>query len=185
MVAAGVGQGSRLRGRGPGSVEEALAALELTLEVGGGTVNDVNSRNETPLHGAMYRGGSIALIDFLVERGASLEGVVNSRGWTPLRIADGVALDGVAFIRYPEAAAHLRELHARARFADSAGAIRRAERRDSPERRDGPGLERPAGRGSPAQNVGRSRMNCETTHFSPRVGGRPACSVRRSGSPFS
>ena len=58
----------------------------------------------------MYRGGSIALIDFLVERGANLEGVVNSRGWTPLRIADGVALDGIAFIRYPEAAAHLRAL---------------------------------------------------------------------------
>jgi hypothetical protein len=70
----------------------------------------VSSRNETPLHGAMYRGGSIALIDFLVERGAKLEGVVNSRGWTPLRIADGVGLDGIAFIRYPEAAAHLREL---------------------------------------------------------------------------
>jgi hypothetical protein len=58
----------------------------------------------------MYRGGSIVLIDFLVERGAKLEGVVNSRGWTALRIADGVALDGVAFIRYPEAAAHLRTL---------------------------------------------------------------------------
>ncbi len=43
----------------------------------------------------MYRGGAIALIDFLVERGANLEGVVNSRGWTPLRIADGVALDGI------------------------------------------------------------------------------------------
>jgi hypothetical protein len=60
----------------------------------------------------MYRGGSLALIDFLVERGVNLEGVANSRGWTPLRIADGVALDGVAFIRYPEAAAHLRELMA-------------------------------------------------------------------------
>jgi hypothetical protein len=55
-------------------------------------------------------GGSLALIDFLVEHGAGLEGVVNSRGWTPLRIADGVGLDGLAFIRYPEAAAHLRAL---------------------------------------------------------------------------
>jgi len=80
------------------------------LELGAGTVNDVNARNETALHGVMYRGGSLALIDFLAARGVSLEGVVNSRGWTPLRIADGVALDGVAFIRYPEAAAHLREL---------------------------------------------------------------------------
>ena len=110
MVAAGVGQGQGSAGAAPGSVEEAIAALRLALEVGGGTVNDVNSRNETPMHGAMYRGGSLALIDFLVERGASLEGVVNSRGWTPLRIADGVGLDGLAFIRYPEAAAHLRDL---------------------------------------------------------------------------
>jgi ankyrin repeat protein len=110
MVAAGVGQGQGSAGAAPGSVEEAIAALRLTLEVGGGTVNDVNSRNETPMHGVMYRGGSLVLIDFLVERGASLVGVVNSRGWTPLRIADGVGLDGLAFIRYPEAAAHLRAL---------------------------------------------------------------------------
>ena len=110
MVAAGVGQGQGSAGAAPGSVEEALAALKLTLELGAGTVNDVNSRKETPMHGVMYRGGSLALIDFLVERGASLEGVVNSRGWTPLRIADGVGLDGLAFIRYPEAAAHLRQL---------------------------------------------------------------------------
>lgn len=110
MVAAGVGQGIGSAGSSPGSVEEALAALELTLDVGGGTVNDVDARNETPMHGVMYRGASIALIDFLVEHGANLEGVVNSRGWTPLRIADGVGLDGLAFVRYPEAAAHLREL---------------------------------------------------------------------------
>jgi ankyrin repeat protein len=110
MLAAGVGQGQGSAGAAPGSIEEAIAALTLTLELGAGTANDVNSRNETPLHGVMYRGGSIALIDFLVERGAKLDGVVNSRGWTPLRIADGVALDGIAFIRYPEAAARLRAL---------------------------------------------------------------------------
>ena len=109
-VAAGVGQGQGSAGAAPGSVEEALAALKLTLELGAGTVNDVNTRNETPLHGVMYRGGSLELIDFLVARGATLESVVNSRGWTALRIADGVALDGIAFIRYPETAAHLRAL---------------------------------------------------------------------------
>ncbi|HUQ51671.1 MAG TPA: ankyrin repeat domain-containing protein, partial [Gammaproteobacteria bacterium] len=95
MLAAGTGQGQGSLGSAPGGIEEALAALALTLELGAGTVNDVNMRNETPLHGAMYRGGATALLDFLVERGAKLEGVVNSRGWTPLRIADGVALDGV------------------------------------------------------------------------------------------
>jgi ankyrin repeat protein len=110
MFAAGVGQGFNSAGNAPGSIEEAMAAVELTLEIGGGTVNDVNKSNETPLHGAMYRGGSLALIDLLIGRGAKLELVANSRGWTPLRIADGVALDGSAFIRYPDAAAHLREL---------------------------------------------------------------------------
>lgn len=109
MVAAGVGQGLGSTGSSPGSIEEAIAALELMLEVGGGTVNDINSSNETPLHGAMYRGASIALVDLLVQRGARLEGVVNDRGWTPLRIADGVGLDGLAFVRYPEAAARLRD----------------------------------------------------------------------------
>jgi ankyrin repeat protein len=110
MVAAGVGQGQGSAGAAPGSLEEALAALKLTLEFEAGTVNDANSRNETPLHGVMYRGGAIVLIDFLVAHGATLEPVVNSRGWTALRIADGVALDGIAFIRYPESAAHLRAL---------------------------------------------------------------------------
>ena len=110
MVSAGVGQGIGSAGSAPGSVEEAIAALELALSAGGGSVNDIDESNETALHGAMYRGGSIELIDFLVEHGASLEGIENSRGWTPLRIADGVGLDGLAFVRYPEAAARLREL---------------------------------------------------------------------------
>ena len=112
MVAAGVGQGHASAGQAPGSIEEAIAALDLTLEVGAGTVNDRNKANETPLHGAMYRGASTELIDYLVGHGASLEGVVNDRGWTPLRIADGIALDGLAFIRYPETAEHLRGLMA-------------------------------------------------------------------------
>jgi len=110
MVAAGVGQGIGSAGSAPGSVEEALAALELTLAAGGGGVNDVDASNETAMHGVMYRGASLRLIDFLVEHGADLEGIVNERGWTPLRIADGVGIDGIAFVRYPEAAARLREL---------------------------------------------------------------------------
>jgi len=112
MVAAGVGQGFGSAGAAPGSIEEAIEALKLVIAAGGGTVNDTNASHETPLHGAMYRGGSIELVDFLVAQGASLEGVANKRGWTPLRIADGVALDGVAFIRYPDTAAHIRELMA-------------------------------------------------------------------------
>lgn len=107
MAAAGANQGLGSAGS-MGSIEEAIAAVELALEAGGGTVNDVNMNNETPLHGAMYRGGAISLIDFLVARGADTFDTVNSRGWTPLRVADGVALDGAAFIRFPDAAARLR-----------------------------------------------------------------------------
>ena len=110
MVAAGVGQGSTPRARARARSRRRSSRSSSRCRVGGGTVNDQNVANETALHGAMYRGGSIAMIDFLVERGASPEGVINKRGWTPLRIADGIALDGVAFIRYPETAAHVREL---------------------------------------------------------------------------
>ena len=109
MLAAGVGQGQAPRAR-PGRVEEALAALELTLELGAGTVNDdeLTQRNNVARRHVSRR---LARADRLPRRARrEPEGVVNSRGWTPLRIADGVALDGVAFIRYPEAAAHLREL---------------------------------------------------------------------------
>jgi hypothetical protein len=49
----------------------------------------------------------LPLIDFLVARGAKLD-VVNDRGFTPLRIADGIAR-GTSINRYPEAAARLRE----------------------------------------------------------------------------
>jgi ankyrin repeat protein len=112
MLAAGVGQGFASAGQAPGSIEEAIAALDLALAAGAGTVNDRNEANETPLHGAMYRGGSTELVDYLVDHGASLEGIVNDRGWTPLRIADGIALDGLAFIRYPETAEHIRGLMA-------------------------------------------------------------------------
>src|SRR5690606_23850489 len=108
MVAAGVGIWSP--GTNPGTTEEALAALKLALEVGGGEVTDVNDQGETALHGAIYRGGAIPIIDFLVEHGAKLE-VVNKRGWTPLRAADGVAR-GTAINRYPDAAARLREHYA-------------------------------------------------------------------------
>jgi uncharacterized protein len=105
MVAAGVG--IYAPGTSPGTTEEALAALKLALEVGGGTVNDVNAHGETPLHGAIYRGGALPLVEFLVARGAKLD-VVNDRGFTPLRVADGIAR-GTAINRYPEAAARLRE----------------------------------------------------------------------------
>jgi ankyrin repeat protein len=106
MVAAGVGIWAP--GENPGTHEEALAAMTLALDVGGGRVNDVDMDGETALHGAVYRGGNIAAIQFLIDRGAKLD-VRNKKGWIPLTAADGVEYTPAVLKRYPEAAALLRK----------------------------------------------------------------------------
>ena len=106
MVAAGVGIWAP--GENPGTHEEALAAMKLALEVGGGDVNDVDMDGETALHGAVYRGGNIAAIQFLIDKGAKLD-VRNAKGWIPLTVADGVEYTPAVLKRYPEAAALLRK----------------------------------------------------------------------------
>ena len=106
MVAAGVGIWAP--GENPGTHEEALAAVKLALEAGGGDVNDVDKDGETALHGAVYRGGNIAAIQFLIDKGAKLD-VRNAKGWTPLTVADGVEYTPAVLKRYPEAAALLRK----------------------------------------------------------------------------
>jgi len=107
MVAAGVGIWAP--GESPGTEEEALAAVQLLLEVGGGRVTDVDANGNTVLHGAVLRGGSIPLVKLLAARGASLD-VKNDKGWTPLTIAEGVEYTPDIFKRYPETAAVLRAL---------------------------------------------------------------------------
>ena len=109
MAAAGVGIWAP--GENPGTHEEALAAVRLAFEAGGGAVTDVNANGETALHGAVYRGGAIPVIDFLAERGARLD-AVNSLGWTPVFVADGVEYTPDVLKRYPDAAERLRTLMA-------------------------------------------------------------------------
>jgi ankyrin repeat protein len=106
MVAAGVGIWAP--GENPGTHEEALAAMKLALDVGGGGINDVDMDGETALHGAVYRGGNIAAIQFLIDRGAKLD-VRNRKGWMPVTAADGVEYTPAVLKRYPEAAALLRK----------------------------------------------------------------------------
>jgi len=106
-VAAGVGvYGS---GESPGTHEESLAAVKLAYEVGGGDVNDANKDGETALHGAVYRGGAVPVIQFLADKGAKLD-VYNKKRWTPLFAAEGVVYASSGIRRYPEAAALLRKL---------------------------------------------------------------------------
>ncbi len=107
MAAAGVGIWAP--GENPGTHEEALAAVKLAFEVGGGDVNDVNANGETAVHGAVYRGGAVDVIQFLADRGARLD-VVNANGWSPVTVADGVEYTPAVLKRYPDAAALLRKL---------------------------------------------------------------------------
>jgi uncharacterized protein len=109
MAAAGVGIWAP--GENPGTDDEALAALKLAFEVGGGGVNDVDDNGETALHGAIYRAGSIAMAKFLIEKGAKID-VRNKKGWTPLIVADGVEYTPNVLKRYPETAAFLRQVFA-------------------------------------------------------------------------
>src|SRR5215204_5039221 len=106
MAAAGVGIWAP--GENPGTHEVALAAVKLALEVGGGKVNDIDQDGETALHGAVYRGGAIPVIQFLIDKGATLD-VKNKKGWTPVVVADGVEYTPAVLKRYREAAALLRK----------------------------------------------------------------------------
>jgi ankyrin repeat protein len=109
MAAAGVGIWAP--GENPGTHEEALAAVKLAFEVGGGDINAVDSQGDTALHGAVYRGGAIPVIEFLAEKGAKLD-AVNEFGWMPVTAADGLEYTPAVLKRYPEAAALLRRLMA-------------------------------------------------------------------------
>lgn len=121
MVAAGVGVYGP--GESPGTAEEALEAVKLAYEVGGGGVNDVDKNGETALHGAVYRGGAVPVLKFLIDRGARLD-VENSKKWSPLFAAEGVVYASSGIRRYPEAAALLRQaMLAKGIEADEAGRI--------------------------------------------------------------
>jgi ankyrin repeat protein len=107
MVAAGVGIWAP--GENPGTHEEALAAVKLAFEVGGGNVNAIDDNGDTALHGAVYRGGNMLVIQFLADKGTRFD-VVNKKGWMPVTAADGVEYTPAVLKRYPEAAALLRKL---------------------------------------------------------------------------
>jgi len=109
MAAAGVGIWAP--GENPGTHEEALAAVKLAYEAGGGDVNAVNTEGDSALHGAVYRGGAIPVIEFLVAQGAKLD-AVNEFGWMPVTAADGLEYTPAVLKRYPEAAALLRRMMA-------------------------------------------------------------------------
>lgn len=85
MAAAGVGIWQL--GESAGLNDEAFEAVKLCVELGN-DVNAVDANRNTALHGGAHR-GSNDIVRFLVEKGAKMD-VINSIGWTPWIIADGV-----------------------------------------------------------------------------------------------
>jgi ankyrin repeat protein len=88
MVAAGIGTSSPQED--PGIEPEVLASVKLALELGG-DVNAVDKNGETAMHGAAYKHVP-TVVRFLAQNGAKMEiwNRPNKRGWTPLRIVEGI-----------------------------------------------------------------------------------------------
>jgi ankyrin repeat protein len=87
-VAAGVGTSSPPED--PGTEPEVVEAVRLALDLGN-EVNAVDNQGETAMHGAAYKQVPAA-VRLLVARGADVKiwNQKNSRGWTPLKITQGV-----------------------------------------------------------------------------------------------
>ena len=108
MVAAGLGMWyvGEDGGSLPGQEDEAFEVVKLCVERGA-NVNAVNTIGETPLHGAAFRGVN-AIAEYLVDKGAKLD-TKDTRGWTPLFIANGLSY-GDVFKQQPQTARLLEKL---------------------------------------------------------------------------
>ena len=107
MVAAGVG--TQNPGEDPGTEPEVLEAVKVALELGN-DLNAVDNNGETVMHGAALKHVP-SVVRYLAERGARVDvwNRPDKRGWTPLKIADGVQR-GMNIISSPVTAAAIREV---------------------------------------------------------------------------
>ena len=88
MVAAGVG--TQAPGEDPGTEPEVLEAVRVALELGN-DLNAVDRNGETAMHGAAYKHVP-TVVRFLAAKGARVDvwNQPNKKGWTPLKIAEGI-----------------------------------------------------------------------------------------------
>jgi len=88
LVAAGVG--TQAPGEDPGTEPEVLEAVKVALALGN-DLNAVDTNGETVMHAAAYKHVP-TVVRYLAERGARIDvwNQPNKKGWTPLKIAEGV-----------------------------------------------------------------------------------------------
>jgi len=109
MVAAGLGTNSP--GEDPGTEPEVLEAVKVALDLGN-DLNAVDKNGETAMHGAAYKHVP-TVVRYLAEKGARIDvwNRPNSKGWTPLKITEGVQR-GMNIVSSPVTAAAIREVMA-------------------------------------------------------------------------
>jgi uncharacterized protein len=107
MVAAGVG--TQNPGEDPGTDAEVLLAVRLALELGN-DLNAIDNNGETVMHGAAYKHAP-SVVRFLAEKGAprAVWTQENKKGWSPLKIAEGVQR-GMNIVSSPPTEAAIRQI---------------------------------------------------------------------------
>ena len=107
MVAAGLG--TNAPGEDPGTEPEVLDAVKVALDLGN-DLNAVDKNGETAMHGAAYKHVP-SVVKYLAERGARIDvwNRPNSKGWTPLKITEGVQR-GMNIVSSPATAAAIRQV---------------------------------------------------------------------------
>ena len=107
MVAAGLG--TNAPGEDPGTEPEVLDAVKVALDLGN-DLDAVDKNGETAMHGAAYKHVP-TVVHYLADKGARSDvwNRPNSKGWTPLKIAEGVQR-GMNIVSSPVTAAAIREV---------------------------------------------------------------------------
>ena len=107
MVAAGLG--TNAPGEDPGTEPEVLEAVKVALDLGN-DLNAVDKNAETAMHGAAYKHVP-SVVRYLSDKGARVDvwNRPNNKGWTPLKIAEGVQR-GMNIVSSPPTAAAIRDV---------------------------------------------------------------------------
>jgi ankyrin repeat protein len=107
MLAAGIGYRDK---NTKGSESDALEAVKVALAAGL-DLQQKNGRDETPLHGAAFRGAD-TIVQFLIDKGADLN-AVSRQGFTPLDMAMGKSVTAQLPVPHDTTVALLKKLGAK------------------------------------------------------------------------